>query len=253
LIGRLFLLPAPLSPYTPEAWSRENLSLQLPAMATGLYASLDSFVVESERSALRLLSRYKDAKSMARLKLRVLDEHSREAELPSLLEDLERGLDCGFLSEAGMPCIADPGAAFVALARAKGTRIIPVSGPSSILLGLAASGLDAQRFSFLGYMPQNSGERKAYIARLASDTLKDGITRVFIETPYRNTVLIEDLIALLPETLWLCVASDLSGAGERIQSAPVSEWRKTGLSSPGKVPAIIIVGQKAGIRPRDSH
>lgn len=253
MTGRLFLLPAPLIPYTPEAWDRENLALQLPGMAIKLYTTLDSFVVESERSALRLLSRFKDAESMARLRLRVLNEHSREAELPLLLEDLEQGLDCGFLSEAGMPCIADPGAAFAAFARAKGVTIVPVSGPSSIVLGLAASGLEAQRFSFLGYMPQNSGERRAFITRMASAALKDGITRLFIETPYRNKSLTEDLVALLPESLWLCVASDLCGAGELIRSAPVAEWRSAGFAGPGKVPAIFIIGRKAGLRPADSR
>ncbi len=253
MIGKLFLLPAPLIPYDPVAWNRENLALHLPAMATGLFADLNSFVVESERSALRLLSRFKDADSMGRLKLRILNEHSRETELPFLMEDLKLGVDCGFLSEAGMPCIADPGAAFVAYARQQGVRIIPVSGPSSVLLGLSASGLDAQRFSFLGYMPQNSGERKSYIIRMATAALKDGITRLFIETPYRNKALLEDLVALLPEELWLCVASNLCGTDEKIISAPVSEWKKSGFSSPGKVPALFIIGKKAGLRPVDSR
>jgi 16S rRNA (cytidine1402-2'-O)-methyltransferase len=253
LSGRLFLLPAPLIPYSPEAWSPEALALHLPARALGLYASLDSFIVESERSALRLLSRFKDSESMKRLRIRILDEHSRESELPSLLEDLEQGLDCGFLSEAGMPCIADPGAALVACARKSGAQIIPVSGPSSIFLGLSASGLDAQRFSFLGYLPQNGGERKACIARLSSDALRDGITRVFIETPYRNKALVEDLVALLPDSIWLCVASDLCGAQERIISAPAAEWRLSRYVGPGKVPAIFLVGKKAGLRPPNSR
>ncbi|HOI21968.1 MAG: SAM-dependent methyltransferase [Spirochaetia bacterium] len=251
--GRLFLLPAPLAAYSPEAWSPETLALHLPAKAIGLYASLDSFIVESERSALRLLSRFKDAQSLRSLKLRVLNEHSGESELPSLLEDLEQGMDCGFLSEAGMPCIADPGAALVAYAREKGVKIIPVSGPSSILLGLVASGLDAQRFAFLGYLPQNGEERRAYIARMATAVLKDGMTRVCIETPYRNKALLKDLIALLPDSLWLCVASDLCGAEERVLSAPAAQWRRSGLPAIGKVPAIFLFGKRAGMRPPDSR
>jgi 16S rRNA (cytidine1402-2'-O)-methyltransferase len=253
LSGRLFLLPAPLSAYSPEAWDPAELALQLPAKAIALYSSLDFFIVESERSALRLLSRFKDAQAMNNLRLSVLDEHSGESVLPTLLEDAERGAECGFLSEAGMPCIADPGAALVAYAREKKVDVVPVSGPSSILLGLVASGLDAQRFSFLGYLPQNGAERRVYITRMVAAALKDGMTRVFIETPYRNKALLDDLLELLPDSLWLCVASDLCGAEERILSAPAVQWRKSGLPAPGKVPAIFIVGGKAGMRPRDSR
>jgi 16S rRNA C1402 (ribose-2'-O) methylase RsmI len=134
----------------------------LPAKAIGLYASLDSFIVESERSALRLLSRFKDAQSLRSLKLRVLNEHSGESELPSLLEDLEQGMDCGFYRKPVCPASPTRARASWLTQGKRESRSYRYPGPPR-LLGLA-SGLDAQRFAFLGYLPQNGEERRAYIA-----------------------------------------------------------------------------------------
>jgi len=253
MTGSLFLLPAPIAPYSPEVWSPENIALCVPVKAIQAYASLDSFIVESERSALRLLSRFRSREKMDALKIRVLDEHSRDSELPELFEDMKNGMDCGFLSEAGMPCVADPGAAFVAYAREHGAKIVPVSGPSSILLALAASGLDAQRFYFLGYLPQEGEARRRLLARISEAAVKDGITRLFIETPYRNKVLQEDLLSTLPDSLWLCVAAGLDSLEERIVSKPVAEWKLKKVDPPGKLPAVFLIGKKASIKPPNSR
>jgi len=250
--GRLFLLPAPLQPYGPGSWEPAELSQSIPAKALWLFANLSSFIVESERSAMRLLSRFKDREQMQQLSLKVLDEHSSEADIPRLLEDALAGKDCGFFTEAGMPCIADPGAALVAYAHSRGVKIIPVAGPSSILLALASSGLDAQRFSFLGYLPQDKSARRAALQRLGREYRQDGITRIFIETPYRNDAFLADCVALLPEDSWLAVASSLCGAEELIISSPIAEWKKAAIPHIGKVPAVFLFGARASLKPRNT-
>lgn len=251
--GRLFLLPSPLQPYSAEAWDPPALAQSLPAGALGLLATLRCFVVESEKTALRLLSRLKDREGMEKISIRILDEHSSESEIPGLLADVLAGEDCGFFTEAGMPCIADPGAALVAQAHSRGIVVVPVSGPSSILLALTASGLDAQRFAFLGYLPQERAARRAAILRLGKELEKDAMTRIFIETPYRNDALLGDLASLLPDDVWLCVASGLTSKEERIISGPAARWRSGALSSLGKIPAVFLFGRKAGLKPRNTR
>jgi 16S rRNA (cytidine1402-2'-O)-methyltransferase len=255
--GSLYLLPAPLAPYSPEAWEASRLALELPGRALSLYASLRHFVVESERTAMRLLSRFRDRQQMEALDLQILDEHSEPGEIPALLAPVRAGEDCGFFSEAGMPCIADPGAALVAAAHEAGVPVVPVSGPSSISMALVASGLDAQRFAFLGYLPQEHGARIAAIRNLAAEIARDGMTRIFIETPYRNQVMLADLAATLPPGMQLCIASDICGPSQRILSARAGQWNTAigaeatpgrpdaRLSSPGKVPAVFLVGYPA--------
>lgn len=259
--GSLYLLPAPLEPWSPEAWDAARLALSLPGRALSLYAGLSHFVVESERTALRLLSRFRSREAMESLHLQVLDEHSLPEDVPELLAPMLAGEDCGFFSEAGMPCIADPGAALVAAAHAIAVPVVPVSGPSSISLALVASGLDAQRFAFLGYLPQERGARIGAIRSLAAEIARDGMTRIFIETPYRNHSMLSDLAATLSPGLQLCVASDLCGPSERIQSAKVARWKaelatNAGrsvhaplLSIPGKVPAVFLIGHPASLAP----
>ncbi len=251
--GKLYLLPAPLHPYEAESWNPSVLAQSMPAGALQLLSTLDCFIVESERTALRLLSRLKDRLAMDRLSLKILDEHSKEADIPGLLEEVLEGKDCGFFTEAGMPCIADPGAALVAFAHTRGVTVSPVSGPSSVLLALAASGLDAQRFAFLGYLPQDRAARRAAILRLSKEMAKDGMTRIFIETPYRNEAILSDLAALLPDDAWLCVASGLCGPEERVASLPAVRWR--GLQAPamGKLPSVFLFGRRASLKPRNTR
>lgn len=250
--GVLFLLPAPLQPYGQGAWEPVELSQHIPAKALWLLTNLSSFIVESERSALRLLSRLKDKEQMQQLSLKVLDEHSGDADIPFLLEDVLEGKDCGFFTEAGMPCIADPGAALVASAHSRGIRIVPISGPSSILLALASSGLDAQRFAFLGYLPQDKSARRAALQRLGREYRQDGMTRIFIETPYRNDAFLTDCIALLPETSWLAVAAGLCSAEEHIISKPLADWKKEAIPPIGKVPAVFLFGTRASLKPKNT-
>jgi 16S rRNA (cytidine1402-2'-O)-methyltransferase len=207
---------------------------------------LRRFVVEGEKAAWRLLSRILDAEAASAVTMDRLDEHTPADALPALLAPLVAGEDMGLVSEAGMPCVADPGGALAALAHDRGFEILPLVGPSSILLALAASGLDGQRFSFLGYLPQDPTGRRSALASLDRGIRADGATRIFIETPYRNARLLEDCLAILSPDTRLCVAASLCGSAERIRSAPVSAWRAMPWRI-GKEPAIFLAGRTAGL------
>jgi 16S rRNA (cytidine1402-2'-O)-methyltransferase len=218
----------------------------LPAAALSRIASLRHFVVEGERAAWRLLSRIMDKETLAAVTMGRLDEHSRPEDLPGLLAPALAGQDVGLLSEAGVPCVADPGGALVAAAHDAGIEVRPLVGPSSIILALAASGLDGQRFTFLGYLPVERPARRTALAGIDRGIAADGATRIFIETPYRNDRLLEDCLDLLGPETRLCVASSLTTASERIRSASVAEWRKNpGVI--GKEPAIFLAGRRPGV------
>lgn len=236
--GRLFLLPNLLD----EGGEPEAV---MPAAALSATRRIRRFVVEGERAAWRLLARILDREALAAVEIARLDEHSDPQDLPALLAPVEAGEDLGLLSEAGIPCIADPGAALVALAHDRGIRVIPTGGPSSLLLALSASGLDGQRFSFLGYLPQEARDRRATLSELDRGVRTDGATRIFIETPYRNARVLEDCLAVLSADTRLCVAASLTSASERIRSEPVRLWRSGGWR-PEKEPAIFLVGRAPG-------
>jgi len=251
-MGTLFLLPAPLEAFSVEAWNPQRLAASFPALAIEKLRSLDNFIVESEKTAYRLLSRFRTQDSMKALELSVLDEHSTSMELEDLLSPLMSGKDTGFFSEAGMPCVADPGAALVAAAHLHGIRVVPISGPSSILLTLVASGLDAQRFTFLGYLPAENLARKSILSRISRELAADRITRLFIETPYRNAALIKDCLAYLSQETWLTIASDICGAGESIRSLSIREWRVSRPPSTGKSPTVFAIGFPARTKPENT-
>jgi len=233
--GRLYLIPNLLDPASsPEA--------VLPAAVLARVRSLRRFIAESDKAAWRLLARVLDKEEAAAASIERLDEHAKAEDLPALLEPAIAGEDIGLLSDAGMPCVADPGAALVALAHDRGIPVVALTGPSSILLALSASGLNGQSFSFLGYLPADRSGRRAALSSIDAGIRADGATRIFIETPYRNASLLEDCLSALSPGTRLCVAASLTGATERLRSAPVSEWR----SNPwelGKEPAIFLAGR----------
>ncbi len=236
--GKLYLIPNLLDPQSqPES--------VLPVLVLERLRSLRRYIVEGEKAAWRLLSRVLGQEEAAEVTMERLDEHTKIEDLPHLLDPLLAGENVGLLSEAGMPCVADPGAALVALAHEKGIEVSPLPGPSSILLALAASGLEGQRFSFLGYLPQERADRKETLTAIDQALRVDGATRIFIETPYRNDKLLEDCLSSLSESTRLCVAVSLSGPSERIRSASISAWRRSPWRI-GKEPAIFLVGAPAG-------
>jgi 16S rRNA (cytidine1402-2'-O)-methyltransferase len=250
--GKLFLLPAPLRPYGEKGWTCESVAQELPARAIDLLSRLSCFIVESERSALRLLSRFRNAESMKSMELRVFDENSNASMVQLMIEPMLQGIDCGLLSEAGLPCVADPGAIIVANAHEQGIQVIPVSGPSSIILALSASGLAAQRFYFLGYLPAEKEERKRTLKKIGNDCLHDMVTRIFIETPYRNDSIISDSISILPNELWFSAVIGIGSEEECIHSKPIHVWKTAPVPKVGKIPAVFLCGHKADIKPKNT-
>ena len=220
----------------------------LPAPVLGHIRGIRDFVVENAKSARRFLSACGHPGPIAALGMAVLDEHTRDADVPALLAPLRDGRPLGLMSEAGAPAVADPGARLVAVAHAEGLRVVPLPGPSSILLALMASGLDGQRFRFAGYLPVAALERAAAIRELEARSAAAPETQVFIETPYRNDSLLADLLKTCREDTRLTVAADLPGAAESIRTASVGQWRARP-APPGKRPAIfLLLAQKAAGR-----
>lgn len=231
--GTLYLIPVTLGD--------DILAKALPPDVVSLAQRLDTFVVENEKTARRFLSAVKTAKPVRELTLRTLNEHTPDKDLPALLAPLLAGQDVGLMSEAGCPGIADPGAQLVALCHQKGVRVAPLVGPSSIVLALMASGLDGQRFAFHGYLPSEKAARIQKLRELETDSRRHRQTQIFIETPYRNSHLLEDLVANCHPKTRLCVASSLTLDNERILSRPVQDWKHSPLPDLHKQPAIFLL------------
>ncbi|MGZ5042251.1 MAG: SAM-dependent methyltransferase [Usitatibacter sp.] len=231
--ARLFLLPAWLSEDTrPEE--------VVPAPVIERIRALDSFIVENPRSARAYLAACGHPKPIREIAMQELNEHTPRAAVARLLDVVLAGKDTGLLSEAGLPAIADPGALLVAAAHARGIPVVPCVGPSSILLALMASGLEGQRFRFVGYLPAESAARRSRIVELERHSAKHAETQVFIETPYRNDALLADLLQSCRDASRLAVAAELTSPREWIRMDAISAWRR---DAPviGKKPAIFLL------------
>ena len=238
MTGRLFLVPAWLSEAAP-------VEAALPAQALAAVRRLERFVVEDARSARRFLAACGHPKPMRELAFEELNEHTPSAAVPVLLAPLLEGADVGLLSEAGLPAVADPGALLVAAAHARGIAVVPLVGPSSILLALMASGLQGQRFRFHGYLPVEAPARRARLAELEREAARADETQVFIETPYRNDALLADILATCRGATRLAVAADLTAPTEWIRMDTVAGWKSRPPPAIGKRPAIYLVHASA--------
>lgn len=201
---------------------------------------IDDYIVEQEKTARRFIKQIKPSKVQAGLRLFPLNKHTLPNEHEAMLEPCLAGRHVGLMSEAGCPGIADPGAAIVKLAHEKEIRVIPMVGPSSILLALMASGMNGQSFAFNGYLPIDKAEKKIALRNFEKRSQEHNQTQIFIETPYRNNKLLEDLLqSLHPQTL-LCIAADITLESEFIRTYPVSAWKKK-LPDLHNRPAIFII------------
>lgn len=213
----------------------------MPARNAWIAATIRLYFAEHEKTARRMLRRLVPGIDLTSLEIHRLDERTTAEELDHFIHLLGQR-DGAIISEAGMPCIADPGSRLVARAHKAGIRVVPLTGPSSILLALAASGLNGQRFHFHGYLPREGAARKVMIRKLEQDALRSGTTQLFIETPYRNKALLQDLLTTCAPATLLCVAEDLTQPGERILSRSIADWR----GSPPEIgedrPAIFLLG-----------
>ncbi len=234
--GTLYLIPCPIAE-AGDVWD------VLPAANRAVMASLDYFIVENTRSARRFLSKAKLGRPIEELEFRELNEHTVAGrEVEELVAPVAAGRSAGVISEAGVPGVADPGALVVALCHRRGIRVVPLVGPSSILLAMMASGLNGQSFAFNGYLPVKPDERARAIRAFERRAHAERQAQLFIETPYRNVKLAEQLLQVCaPETL-LTIATELTAPDETILTRSIAEWRRTSLPELNKRPAIFILG-----------
>lgn len=234
--GTLYLIPCPISEET-APWE------VLPATNRAVIESLDYFIVENTRSARRFLSKAGLSGRIEGLEFRELNEHTTAgAAIEELMQPLTEGRSAGVISEAGVPAVADPGALVVEAAHRKGIRVVPLVGPSSIIMAVMASGLNGQSFAFNGYLPVKPPERQRAIRHFERRALQEQQSQLFIEAPYRNRKLFDELLQTLQAETRLTVAMDLTAPTEWILTKRVCEWRKQTLPDMQRRPAIFIIG-----------
>lgn len=233
--GTLYLIPCPIAEGDPA-----NI---LPPCNHEVVDTLDYFIVENVRSARRFLSSYGVSRPISELEFVELNEHTRdEREVERMIAPLLSGRSAGVISEAGCPSVADPGQMAVRLCHRKGIRVVPLVGPSSIILSVMASGLSGQSFAFNGYIPVKEPERTKAVRRLESRARAEHQSQLFIEAPYRNLKTLEYLIGILCPDTTLAVAVSVTSSEERIMSHTVAEWRKTPLPEINRQPTVFVIG-----------
>ncbi len=232
MVGTLYLIPTPLS--------KEDINWVIPDAVQQQVADIAHYVVEHPKTARQFLKQVGCKLPLQQINMQVLDEHTQATDLMSLLDPLLAGHDVGLVSEAGCPAVADPGAELVRLAHQKSIPIVPLVGPSSIMLALMASGLNGQCFAFNGYLPIEMEARTKKIIELEKLSINYDQTQIFIETPYRNQKLLEQLIKICRDSTDLCIASHLTADSEKIITKPISTWKK-GLPEINKIPTIFLL------------
>lgn len=230
--GKLYLIPTPLGDNEPAE--------VLPAGVIERACSLRVFVVEEIRTARRFLSRYGLRGHIAELEFHELNEHSSAADVEALGSLFDRGEDVGLLSEAGLPAVADPGAELVALCHRRGVEVVPLVGPSSLMLALMASGLNGQSFAFCGYVPAKPEERRNALKALEKQSAAARRSQIIIETPYRNDTLLADMLQTLSPRTLICVAADITLPTQFIRTDSVAGWRSH-VPVIGKRPCVFII------------
>jgi 16S rRNA (cytidine1402-2'-O)-methyltransferase len=230
--GILYLIPTTLG--------ESPLSSIIPEQVRKIAASLTVFVAENPKTTRQYLKQLELTTPLQDIEIFTLDKHTKPAQLEQFLQPALAGKDLGLVSEAGCPAVADPGALLVRLAHKKGIRVVPLVGPSSILLALMASGMNGQAFAFHGYLPIQKPERCKKVAELEKESAVRNQTQIFIETPYRNQALLEDLVQTCEPGTELCIATDITLDSEHIETRAISEWRKK-LPDINKRPTIFLL------------
>jgi 16S rRNA (cytidine1402-2'-O)-methyltransferase len=232
--GVLYLIPNTLG--------NPDVSITIPDGIKETVKPIRIFIVENLRNARRYLKSLDREIHIDSLTFFELNEHTSPEEIPSFLNQIENGLDAAILSEAGVPGVADPGAAVVRVAHEKGIRVVPLTGPSSVLLALMASGLNGQSFCFHGYLPVKRTDRIRKIREIEQTVVRKGETQLFIETPYRNDALLEDMLDTCHPSTLLCIAADITLITEFIFTKTIREWKK---KKPvlHKRPALFLLGR----------
>ncbi|WP_448539124.1 SAM-dependent methyltransferase [Schleiferia thermophila] len=233
-MGNLYLIPTLISDVNP-----------LEVIPLGTKKVLEEtriYLAENAKSARAFLKKAIPYVQQSSLEVIQIDKHSSESEYYKYLDQCKSGKHIGLMSESGCPAVADPGSQIVLEAHRQGIPVIPLVGPSSILLSLMASGLNGQNYSFIGYLPIDKHDRRRKLKELEAKSLKDKTTFIFIETPYRNLQLVEDIkLTLRPDTL-LCIASDITGINQFIKTKKLSEWKTEDFQHIDKQPTIFLIG-----------
>ena len=230
--GTLYLLPTPLA--------EGDFAAVLTTAELEVIASLQCFVVEELRTARRFLSAAGLRGHIDELELHELNEHTSPAEVEALAGLFDSGRNVGLLSEAGLPAVADPGALLVDLCHRHGIRVVPMVGPSSLMLALMASGLNGQSFAFKGYLPAKTPERRRALQELERLSSRLDQSQIFIETPYRNDAMLADILECCAPSTRLCIATNVTAADEDIRTKTVEQWKKQ-KPAIGKRPTVFIL------------
>lgn len=233
--GKLFLIPSFLGENEPDD--------VLPRRTILTACSLDCFVVEELRTARRFLSAIGLRGKMEDIEFHELNEHTPLSEIESYVSLFENGRNVGLVSEAGLPAVADPGAALVAMAHSEGIEVVPLVGPSSLMLALMASGMNGQSFAFCGYLPVKSEDRRKRLKEIEKTSAHSGQSQIFIETPYRNDSMLSDIVKCCHPATMVSIAADITLQSETIRSMPVSGWAKevAGGFRIGKRPCVFVL------------
>lgn len=232
-LGKLYLIPTTLG-------ETENPFDVLPQTIKRSIELLDHYIVENEKTARKFIKSICPEKVQATLHLSALNKHTLDSEYKQMIQDCVEGKNVGLMSEAGCPGVADPGAVIVKLAHEKGIQVVPLVGPSSILLAVMASGMNGQSFAFNGYIPIDASEKKLAIKNLEKLSISKNQSQLFIETPYRNNKMMEDILSSLHPETYLCVACDITLPTEYIKTMRVVNWKKTKIDLHNR-PTIFII------------
>jgi len=217
--GKLYLLPTTISD---GDWQNT-----IPQFVRDLSIELQHFVVEDIRTARRYLRRIGSKQDFDSMDFFILNKHTKAMDIPGFIQPCLQGKNMGLLSEAGVPCVADPGNEVVKVARQHGIQVVPMVGPSSIIMALMASGFNGQNFAFIGYLPIDKFARAKHLKILEDRINREDQTQIFIEAPYRNQKLFDEMLARLSPSIKICIARELSGEKELIEVHTVQEWKKT--------------------------
>ena len=231
--SELYMIPCPIS---------ENDHADLSDYVIKQIHTMDHFIVERAKTARKFIKTLNHPIPLQDLIIEEMDKHDKKYALEIYKQWIQKGIKVGIISEAGCPGIADPGARYVDLAHQKGVRVIPLIGPSSILLALMASGMNGQSFSFHGYLPNRSDLLQRKLKDLERNAIKNRFAEIFMETPYRNKAMFREILSTCSNQIKLCIAADITGRDEYIKTKTIQEWKNTPFPLPDKIPAIYILG-----------
>jgi len=217
--GKLYLIPTTLGESDPMD--------VLPQTVKRAIDFIDYYIVENEKTARRFIKAVNAQKVQAELKISLLNKHTEVSEHNAMIKPCLEGINVGLMSEAGCPGVADPGAVIVKIAHEKGIQVVPLVGPSSILLAMMASGMNGQSFAFNGYLPIDKSDKKSALKNFEKMSSDKNQSQIFIETPYRNNKLLEDILSALQPNTHLCIAADITLPTEYIKTLRVADWKKT--------------------------